>query len=119
VLVISDAIKEGVDPRPFSDVQYDYMQMSAIFDSIKAGYDISLIVNPQINAMVIRELARAKRDGLSPQQIQRLNDTKYQWQQVAELRRGMVQGVDIAEFANPRNSAKQMKEIRESLAGAV
>lgn len=113
--VIAEGLKAGVDVSKYSNPEYNYAQMNAILDGLKQGIDVTKYVDYRRNDLIIREVVRAIRDGLTDEQIKTVQ-RQHNWKQAMEVRLGFRNGIDANKYANPnKNSASEMERIRRSM----
>lgn len=113
--VIEEGLKEGVDVSKYSNPDYNYAQMNAILDGLKQGIDATKYVDYRRNDLIIREVVRAIRDGLTDEQIRTVQG-QHNWKQAMEVRLGFRNGIDANKYANPQKySANEMERIRRSM----
>ena len=64
----------------------------------------------------IAEIRMGRQQGLD---VQRFADPEYNWMQMREIRYGLAQGLDVSYYCDPLFSASQMREIRFGLESSL
>ncbi|MCL2796921.1 MAG: hypothetical protein FWD58_02540 [Firmicutes bacterium] len=114
-IVILDAINAGVAVEKLSSPDLNFQQMRAILGGLKKGNDITKYVNESYDSMLMNQVAFAMRDGMSSGDIKMIADPRYNGKQAQEVRLGLLNGVDVSRYADPRNDADRMRQMRYAM----
>lgn len=114
-VVIQDAIDAGVDVSKLQDPKYNFMQMQAILDYLKEGIDVTKYTKDGRNALIIRQIGEAIRQGMTESQIRQMLFMR-NWKQMQQIRLGHKAGIDVSSYATkPGMDWTKMQEIRKRL----
>lgn len=68
----------------------------------------------------IQEMRLADKAGVKQEQITAwLMDKRFKYEQIAEIRKGLISGIDVSLYAHLGMSAEEMAEVREKLEASI
>ncbi len=108
---ILKGLMQGVDITEYNRKELSAEQMKELRLGLRAGMDVSEWNSKYISADVMRELRKYDKQGIKLQD-KHIDASKYDAQQLKEIRLGINQKVTIKHYLNPEYTAEQMKEIR-------
>ena len=83
---------------------------------LKQGVDVSIYDNKEHDSFAMREIRLALKTGYY---TPILSDTRFCGEQIAIMKLGLVEEVDIEKYADPKFSSEQMNQILEGLLSEV
>ena len=83
---------------------------------LKQGVDVSIYDNKEHDSFAMREIRLALKMGYY---TPILSDTRFCGEQIAIMKLGLVEEVDIEKYADPKFSSEQMNQILEGLLSEV
>lgn len=106
--------RQKLDTSLYRNVDLSPQQMRELRLSLKAGNDITGYNSPYISAKHMKELRIGAKRGVKLQ-LENLNQSLYNAEQIHELRLGFERGLQVKQYLDPSYDAGQMREIRLGL----
>ncbi len=111
---IMKGTRQKLDTNLYRNVDFSHKQMRELRLSMKAGNDITGYNSPHISAKHMRELRIGAKRGVKLQ-LENLNQSLYNAEQIHELRLGFEKGLNVKHYVDPAYDAMKMREIRLGL----
>ncbi|MCM1159485.1 MAG: hypothetical protein NC300_12545 [Bacteroidales bacterium] len=108
-------IKKGIQRRlnteQYADINFSAEQMRELRLAMQAGVNVTKYNNPVISAEHMKELRLGAANGVELD-LGKLDQTRYNAEQIRELRIGFEKKLNVNKFLNPAYDAAQMRELR-------
>ena len=93
-----------------------YGQIMAVFlKMIQDGYDFVSILNLKANTYSEEQLEQIAMGLLKGLDVSSYADPKFNWDQMWEINEGLKEGLDVSGYADPKINYQKMKNIRERM----
>ena len=103
--------KQQINTSLYRNINLNPQQMRELRLALKAGLDVKQYNSPFISAKHMKEIRLGAKKGVRLD-MQKLDHSLYNAEQMHELRLGFEKKVDVKRYLDPAYNAAQMKEIR-------
>lgn len=103
--------KQQINTSLYRNINLNPQQMRELRLALKAGLDVKQYNSPFISAKHMKEIRLGAKKGVRLD-MQKLDHSLYNAEQMHELRLGFEKKVDVKRYLDPAYDAAQMKEIR-------
>lgn len=108
--------KSGVNISLYANPKISWEKMEIMRITMEKGFDVSVVAHPEYvvpcNVDSLRYILAML---VSGRDVSQLLNPKYTLAQVCELHSGLINFLDISQYADPSISAESMSKIRENL----